>query len=227
MVRSDEDPDNLGTGAASATYRRTVSPRTHLRHRFLPLLAAVMIAAACVLVGPASADEPPSSAGGDDPAASRIEDYADYQPQRRCRPKPRVGTKRLAAHLLARYGGGGGASGRACGSGTSEHYDGRAIDWTLNAARKADRKVARAFLKAAFATDKHGNEHAKARRMGIMYIIWNDTMYGAWDRFEAEPYLASSCRTRRKCAKTLRHRDHVHISLSMAGAKAETSWYDE
>jgi hypothetical protein len=155
-----------------------------------------------------------------------IEDYAGYEPQTKCHPKPRAGTKVLGRWLAVNLGGGGGASGRACGGGASEHKDGRAIDWTLDATSKADRKVAKAFLALAFATDEDGNPHAVARRMGIMYVIWNDRMYSAWDQFEAEPYLSSSCTTKTKCSKTLRHRDHVHISLSMKGAKGRTSWYD-
>ena len=50
-----------------------------------------------------------------------------------------------------------------------------------------------------------------------MYIIWNDHMYSAWDNFEREDYRSSSCKSLRKCSKTLRHRDHMHISLSRRG----------
>ena len=59
-----------------------------------------------------------------------------------------------------------------------------------------------------------------------MYIIWNDHMYAAWDGFDREDYLSSSCKSRKKCSKTLRHRDHMHISLSRPGGKGATSWYD-
>jgi hypothetical protein len=165
------------------------------------------------------------AAQADGGAAAQIEDYASYEPQTKCHPKPRAGTTALGRWLVNELGGGGGASGRSCGGGTSEHKDGRAIDWTLDARVKADRKTAKAFLKAIFATDEQGNTHALARRMGIMYVIWNDHMYSAWDRFEREGYLSSSCKSKRRCSKTLRHRDHVHISLSMAGAKGKTSWY--
>jgi hypothetical protein len=50
-------------------------------------------------------------------------------------------------------------------------------------------------------------------------------MYSAWEQFDPESYLSSSCRSKRKCSKTLRHRDHMHISLSKAGAKGLTSFY--
>ena len=75
-------------------------------------------------------------------------------------------------------------------------------------------QAARAFLAAAFATDAEGNPAALARRMGIMYVIWSDHFYPAYHQFQPESYLSSSCRSKRKCSKTLRHRDHMHISLS-------------
>ena len=131
----------------------------------------------------------------------------------------------LGRWLVKKIGGGGGATGRACGGGASEHKDGRAVDWTNDATTKAGRANAQRFLDKIFKTDKDGNAHALARRMGIMYVIWNDRMYSAWDQFEPEPYLSSGCKSKKKCSKTLRHRDHVHISLSMAGAKGRTSWY--
>jgi hypothetical protein len=61
--------------------------------------------------------------------------------------------------------------------------------------------------------------------MGIMYIIWNDKMYPAWDHYHPEPYLSPACPSLDECSKTLRHRDHVHISLTKQAGKARTSWY--
>ncbi|MGH3307204.1 MAG: hypothetical protein ACRDOX_05900 [Nocardioides sp.] len=160
------------------------------------------------------------------PAAAQVEDYADYKPQENCSPRAKPGTEALARWLVHR-GGGYGPISRKCGvGGVSEHKEGRAFDWTLDAARRNDRRIAKAFLDVAFATDQRGNEHAKARRMGIMYIIWNDHKYDAWDYFEREDYLSSSCKSLRKCSKTLRHRDHMHISLSRRGGRGETSWYE-
>lgn len=182
------------------------------------LLVAAALAAAS-LVGPAAVA---AVDGGGLP----VEDYASYDPQSRCTKKPRPGTVALGQWLVGTYGGAGGAVNRPCtGSGSSEHKDGRAIDWTLNARNPTDRTLARAFLAAAFATDAEGNAQALARRMGIMYVIWNDHFYPAYHAFEKEPYLSSGCRSRKKCSKTLRHRDHMHISLSKAGAKGLTSFY--
>lgn len=181
------------------------------------LLAAAL--AATTLVGPASVA---AVDGGGLP----VDDYATYQPQTTCSKQAKAGTVALGQWLVATYGGGGGAVNRPCsGSGTSEHKDGRAVDWTLDASDPADKARAQAFLDAAFATDAAGNPHALARRMGIMYVIWADRSYAAYDGFAKERYLSSGCRVRSKCSKTLRHRDHMHISLSKAGAKALTSFY--
>jgi hypothetical protein len=178
-----------------------------------PGLAAVSaVAILLALAGPA--------------AAAAVEDYAEYQPQERCSPHAKPGTMALARWLMRR-GGGYGPIGRKCrDGGVSEHKEGRAFDWMLDARSSKDRAIAQTFLEDAFATDRYGNEHAMARRMGIMYIIWNDHMYSAWDYFDREPYKSSSCKTRRKCSVTLRHRNHMHISLSRRGGRGETSWYE-
>ncbi len=182
------------------------------------LLVAAALAASCLL-GPAAVAD---VAGGGLP----VEDYATYDPQTACTKTPRAGTVALGQWLVATYGGAGGAVNRPCsGAGTSEHKDGRAVDWTLDATVPADRARAKAFLAAAFATDAAGNPAALARRMGIMYVIWNDRFYAAYDQFQPEAYLSSSCRSKRRCSKTLRHRDHLHVSLSKAGAKGLTSFY--
>jgi hypothetical protein len=157
--------------------------------------------------------------------AGAIEDYPSYQPATKCSPKAKPGTKMLGHWLVKRYGGGFGPISRRCGGTISEHTEGRAFDWTLNAADKQDRRRAKAFLDRAFATDARGNTDALARRMGIMYVIWNDRMYSPWSGYEAEPYLSSSCPSKKKCSKTLRHRDHLHISLTRRAARAKTSWY--
>ncbi|WP_457206631.1 hypothetical protein [Nocardioides sp. P5_C9_2] len=159
--------------------------------------------------------------------AMPVESYARYQPQKACARKDRPGTVALGRWLVARGGVYGGTL-RSCSSGgQSEHKDGRAFDWMLDVRDPDDRALADAFLIEAFADDELGDTDALARRMGIMYVIWNDRMYAAWDGFEPKRYLSSGCRTRKGCSVTLRHRDHLHVSLSMAGAKGRTSWYVE
>ncbi len=157
-----------------------------------------------------------------------VDDYASYQGENGCRHRPMKGTKQLAAWMTTSLDGGTAyASMRACSSSTSEHQDGRAIDWMMDATKAADRTEVEEFLESLFATDADGEEHALARRMGIMYIIWNDHMYRAYGNphFAKDDYLSSSCPSRKRCSKTLRHRDHVHISLSKAGGRAETTWF--
>ena len=168
----------------------------------------------------------PAAAAYDGP----VEDYASYQPQKKCRDKARPGTRELAGWIDQKFDGGSAvASMRACGSGgVSEHKAGRAIDWAMDATKKKHRREVRRFLGKIFATDDDDEKHALARRMGVMYVIWNDHMYASYDdHFAKEDYLSSSCSSRKKCSKTLRHRDHVHISLSRPGGRGDTSWYEE
>lgn len=159
------------------------------------------------------------------PYVMPVEAYAGYEPQRRCRQTPQPGILLLAAAITAR-GGGYGAITRACtGTSTSEHKESRAFDWVLDARNPTDQALATALLDEVFAPDDLGTPHALARRMGIMYVIWNDRMYASYDGFVEKRYLSSGCRTRRTCSATLRHRDHMHISLTRQGAKGLTSWY--
>ena len=184
--------------------------------RTTPLLAALVLClmAAVSPASPASAGEP-------------VEPYARYVPQSTCSPKAKPGTVYLSRWLVRHYGGGVGPVSRRCaGDSTSEHKEGRALDWRLDAARAGDRRRAARLMERIFRTDNLGNTDAWARRMGVMYVIWNDRMYPAWDEFRPEPYLSSSCPSRQRCSKTLRHRDHMHISLSRRGGWGATSWYD-
>jgi hypothetical protein len=156
-----------------------------------------------------------------------VDPYASYQGEDGCRAHPMKGTTLLAAWIDKKFDGGAArATMRSCSSSVSEHQDGRAIDWSMDAAKAADRDEVDRFLAKLFATDADGEEHALARRMGIMYVIWNDHMYPAWNGFEPERYLSSSCKSRKRCSTTLRHRDHLHISLTRKGGKGRTSWYD-
>ena len=171
--------------------------------------------------GPAERGVVTSSA----PYLAPVEPYAGYQPQTRCRRKPKPGILMLADWLTARGGGYGPISRSCAGSSRSEHKESRAFDWLLDARDAEDEALAAATLEELFAPDDTGEQDALARRMGIMYVIWNDRMYASYNDFEPTRYLSSSCRTRRRCSKTLRHRDHVHVSLTRKGARGRTSWY--
>jgi len=95
----------------------------------------------------------------------------------------------------------------------------------MDATRRRDRGEVDRFLARLFASDRDGNAHALARRMGIMYVIWNDHLYASYNTFVQRDYRSSSCPRLRSCSATLRHRNHVHISLSKAGGRGDTSWY--
>jgi hypothetical protein len=146
-----------------------------------------------------------------------IEGYARYEGQSTCDPTPKPGTIALRNLLLSRYPNtvSFGIS-RACDiGGRSEHKEGRAFDWGANVNNPAQRASVENLLAALLATDSYGHHHALARRMGVMYVIWNQQM---WASYKADagwqPYSGDSP-----------HTDHVHISLSRAGARAETSYY--
>ena len=161
---------------------------------------------------------------------SSIEDYADYQGQTTCSPSPKKGAVLLQRWLTTRYAGTG-TSGivRGCSvGGRSEHKEGRAFDWRVSAADPHERAEAESFVALLRATDGNGNTAAIARRMGLMYFIWDDRIYSASSHFAPRPYLHPGCRAidLAACGSTLRHRDHVHISMSWAGALGRTSFWD-
>ncbi len=197
--------------------------------RVAACLLLVLTGVAAGMVGAVAAEETTASARGtvtsSAPYLMPIEPYAGYQPQSKCLQAPRPGVLMLADWLVAR-GGGYGPISRACSrSSTSEHQESRAFDWLLDAEDPVDLALAQALLDEVLAPDDLGESHALARRMGIMYIIWNDRMYASYDGFEPKRYLSPSCRTKRSCSPTLRHRDHLHVSLTRKGARGRTSWY--
>lgn len=196
--------------------------RTFMRAIALPCVVWLV---AAIGTGAASADDARGTVTSSAPYLAPVEPYAGYQPQTTCAQTPKPGVLMLADWLVAR-GGGYGPITRACaGSSTSEHKESRAFDWLLDARDDADKALAAALLDEILAPDDLGEPNALARRMGIMYVIWNDTMYAAYDGFEPKRYLSSGCRTKRTCSPTLRHRDHMHLSLTRKGARGKTSWY--
>jgi hypothetical protein len=152
---------------------------------------------------------------------------APYDGQTTCTRTPAPGTVALARWLQRTYPVTGSMGMiRACGvGGRSEHKDGRAFDWAADVRRKKQRRAAYDFIRKALATDAAGNAHALARRLGIMYLIYDDTIWASYRDFAPRPYLNPACKTRKRCSRTLRHKNHVHISLGLAGAAGQTSWY--
>lgn len=186
--------------------------------------AAALVFAAFLCIAPAARAGTPSPATPRGlPAA--IEPLAPYVEQAACDPVPRAGTLALA-HLLTRtYRGTTFATTYACGTdGTrSEHYDGRAIDWMVSIADPAQHADALAVLRWLLATDAAGNRFAMARRLGVMYVIYDNRMWGAWDG-RWEPYNGCA-RLKSHAYDNSCHRTHMHISLSWNGAMGRTSFW--
>lgn len=190
--------------------------------RSLALLATLTALAAALTTGLVPAPGPATPPA----AAAVLEDPAHHDPQVDCAAAPGPGTTYLLGWLVRTYGGRPGGTLRACTSGgTSEHKDGRALDWSLSVHTPRERRAAERFLAAIAAPDKHGDVGALGRRMGVMYVIWNDRIHNASRGFAPRAYVHSACARRKGCSPTLRHRDHVHVSLSRAGAAAQTSFF--
>jgi peptidoglycan hydrolase-like protein with peptidoglycan-binding domain len=153
-----------------------------------------------------------------------IEPLARYVAQADCDPATKKGSIALGKLLTQTYPGTTFGGGRACTDyPPSEHYDGRAVDW-MNSVRNATQKAqADALLGWLFAKDAKGNPYANARRLGVMYIIWNNKIWGSYSQ-RWEPYR-NCASTPASASDTTCHRDHVHFSLSWEGAMGRTSYW--
>ncbi|WP_306213940.1 FG-GAP repeat domain-containing protein [Actinoplanes sp. RD1] len=146
-----------------------------------------------------------------------IEGYAAADYQTTCDPDEKPGPVSLRALLNSTYGlNRTGNISRACGSGgKSEHKEGRALDYMLDVNDSAQKKIANSVVDWMLDTDSYGHKHAVARRMGIMYIIWNRKIWSASRASEGwRSYSGSSP-----------HTDHIHFSFGWPGARKQTSWW--
>ena len=73
--------------------------------------------------------------------------------------------------------------------------------------------------------DKAGNRYANARRLGVMYIIWNDKMWSSYRPSEGWRPYSSCADTPASAYDTACHRNHIHLSLSWEGANGRTSFW--
>lgn len=125
-----------------------------------------------------------------------------------CDPVAKPGVIAVANLLGQHYDRPGYTLSRACIDLRSEHYDGRAVDWQLNASDPMDRRIGDAAV--TWLTDNDGE---MARRLGIQSIIWNNRSWhaagGVW-----QGYTGQSA-----------HTDHVHLSFTWDGAYMRTSWW--
>lgn len=131
-----------------------------------------------------------------------------YVPQVSCQPGTPRGVAQTRDLVLRTYGiGGAGNTARGCSEGVSEHADGRAWDWMVDTRKPAERAAAADFL--AWLTKDGG---ANARRLGVMYVIYNEKI---WAIYRADEGWRPSAG----------HQDHVHVSFSWNGARGTTSFW--
>jgi peptidoglycan hydrolase-like protein with peptidoglycan-binding domain len=213
------------------------------RRRGRAVLRTVLTAAVVTVAGPLAlapgAVAAPSTAGTTTAAAvsvpktptslpAGLEGLASYVAANSCDPHAKPGATALGDLLKATYAGSSYGIDRTCGTDplpTSEHYDGRAIDFFRNVKVPAQKAQINALIAWLFAKDSAGNPYANARRLGIMYLIWNNRIWGSYRAADGwRPY--SSCATHTSSAyDTTCHRDHIHISLSWEGAMKRTSFW--
>ena len=150
------------------------------------------------------------------PAPAQVEGFSPYLPQVSCDPVVKPGTEALRTLLLETYGGRDLGITRACTIGsTSEHKEGRAFDWGLNVTVPAEKAIADQFLAWLLEAGPDGVAGYNARRLGIMYVIWNARIWGAYSAAAGwKAYTGAEA-----------HTDHIHISLSWAGAMKATSFW--
>lgn len=210
--------------------------------RVLRAVSGPVVAGAMVLPlvtgGPATAAPAPAASATVTAPSPRtptglpagIEDLAPYVKANSCDVSDKPGTIALGQYLVATYPTSSYGVSRSCGTdamATSEHYDGRAVDWMTSVRVPQQRADAQAVLKWLLSTDAAGNTYANARRLGVMYLIWDNKIWtaqwpsGGWQSYQG-------CDTPAKAARaydTSCHRDHIHVSLSWAGAMKRTSFW--
>lgn len=148
-------------------------------------------------------------------AATVIDEHPGYDPQSTCSMKAKPGTKAVLDLLRKSWGGGSSGISRHCSvGGTSEHKEGRALDWRMDMKSKSQRsRVSKAL---SWITANNGEV---ARRLGIMYVIWNQRIWSTY-----YPELGWRKMANRG-SYTANHKNHVHISLTWDGAMKQTSWW--
>jgi hypothetical protein len=190
------------------------------RVRLLLTLLILLAVPAAALAGPNPADELSHL-----PIEASIYDKATH-----CSPKTRPGVVKLQRWLEDNVRGVFWGSYRCEKWGKHEaslHAENRAIDWHLDAHDRADLRAARELIDLLLAPDNAGNEQALARRMGVEELIW-DCGYWAAGMPELMPYrpcYGKRGKLKKHVNGTVAHRDHIHIGMTKAGAKGQTSFW--
>lgn len=208
--------------------------RTRWRWIVVPLTAALLAqggaggqAATGDVTGASSSAATMAVPGPNPDFPSFIEPPATWERESGCWPVEKPGARDLRDLLRRTYGTSIVTNTvRGCTGNDSGHEEGRAVDWMTDVRDPDERAKADAFLRWLLAADRHGNPHAMARRLGVMYVIWNSRKLYLWDTAAGWTEY-SGCLTRRTGRKddTSCHRNHVHISLSWRGANRQGTWW--
>ena len=133
-----------------------------------------------------------------------------WQPTYSCDPNDKPGMVAFAKLVATHYDRPRYYTSRRClTGGNSQHYEGRAMDWSMNAFNASDKAVG-----DAVATWLTANNGEMARRFGIMSVIWNRKSWYAYSPGSWRTYTGVSP-----------HTDHLHISFTWDGAMKRTSWW--
>ena len=177
------------------------------------LTAALAVGAVVTTPGGAGAVAVPPTPSG---LPAGVEALQPYVGQQGCDPVAKPGVRAFSSMLLNTYRDTRSLGiVRDCGiGGSSEHKEGRAFDWGVsayNASHVAEVDAVKEWLLASNGTVRA----ARARRLGIMYMIWNRKIWKAYQIDRGwQDYSGPSP-----------HTDHVHFSFGWNGARQHTSWW--
>jgi hypothetical protein len=195
------------------------------------LVATGVLAGAGGLVGLTAPSNATASTSTVVPGApsfpATIEAFPRYEPEDTCSPTAKPGAVELQRILRVTYGSAISSNiSRSCSQASSGHEEGRAIDWMVSQRNPAQLAMGDAFVGWLLAPDAFGNSRAMGRRLGVQYVIWKSRIIMfTGERAQWTEY--SDCLTKRitKADDTYCHRNHVHLSLTWAGARQKTTWY--
>ena len=159
-----------------------------------------------------------------------IDAVGGYEGARRCDPDPEPGVVAFRRMVLRAYPGtGAGSISRSCygSTATSEHNEGRAWDWGVNAGVPSQKRKADDLIDWLIRDDRYGNPIAMARRTGIMYIIWNRRIWFPWGGWEVYcRQRGNGCYDPDDGGARSPHTDHVHFSFTWRGARKQTTFWN-
>ena len=158
-----------------------------------------------------------------------IDPIPSYDGASKCDPDAEPGVVAFQQMVLRAYPGtGAGSISRACsGSVTSEHHEGRAWDWGVDAGVPSQKQKADELIGWLAGRDRWGNRRAMARRTGIMYLIWNRRIWFPWSGWEVYcEQRKNGCVDPDDGGVRSPHTDHVHFSFTWRGARKKTTFFN-